>query len=278
MLKYGVDDIRLFYENDLRFLEQFPAVKVLALLAARVRRRPRHAERDRRARCRSAASPSKGSRPLPAATPCSTSRSPANRPDCMSMLGMAREVATAVSSCRCASAADRRCDGSRSAGPAERSTAGSADPDRRRHHREPGPVPALRRRRRRRHRRAVARLDAGAAAGRRRPPDQQHRRHHQLRAARARPADARVRHARLAGDADPRRTARAGETLKTLDGQTRDADAGHAGHRRRASGRSRSPASWAAPTPRSPARRRRSSSRARTSTRCRCAARARSSA
>ena len=25
MLKYGVDDIRLFYENDLRFLEQFPA-------------------------------------------------------------------------------------------------------------------------------------------------------------------------------------------------------------------------------------------------------------
>jgi phenylalanyl-tRNA synthetase alpha chain len=26
MLKYGVDDIRLFYDNDLRFLEQFPAV------------------------------------------------------------------------------------------------------------------------------------------------------------------------------------------------------------------------------------------------------------
>jgi phenylalanyl-tRNA synthetase alpha chain len=26
MLKYGVEDIRLFYENDLRFLEQFPAV------------------------------------------------------------------------------------------------------------------------------------------------------------------------------------------------------------------------------------------------------------
>ena len=24
MLKYGVDDIRLFYENDIRFLEQFP--------------------------------------------------------------------------------------------------------------------------------------------------------------------------------------------------------------------------------------------------------------
>jgi phenylalanyl-tRNA synthetase alpha chain len=24
MLKYGVDNIRLFYENDVRFLEQFP--------------------------------------------------------------------------------------------------------------------------------------------------------------------------------------------------------------------------------------------------------------
>jgi phenylalanyl-tRNA synthetase alpha chain len=24
MLKYDVEDIRLFYENDLRFLEQFP--------------------------------------------------------------------------------------------------------------------------------------------------------------------------------------------------------------------------------------------------------------
>jgi phenylalanyl-tRNA synthetase alpha chain len=24
MLKYGVDDIRLFHENDVRFLEQFP--------------------------------------------------------------------------------------------------------------------------------------------------------------------------------------------------------------------------------------------------------------
>jgi phenylalanyl-tRNA synthetase alpha chain len=25
MLKYGVPDLRLFYENDLRFLRQFPA-------------------------------------------------------------------------------------------------------------------------------------------------------------------------------------------------------------------------------------------------------------
>jgi len=26
MLKYGVEDIRLFYENDIRFLEQFPSL------------------------------------------------------------------------------------------------------------------------------------------------------------------------------------------------------------------------------------------------------------
>ncbi|OZA31568.1 MAG: hypothetical protein B7X83_08310, partial [Polynucleobacter sp. 17-46-58] len=25
MLRYGVDDLRLFFENDLRFLAQFPA-------------------------------------------------------------------------------------------------------------------------------------------------------------------------------------------------------------------------------------------------------------
>jgi len=25
MLRYGVNDVRLFFENDLRFLEQFPA-------------------------------------------------------------------------------------------------------------------------------------------------------------------------------------------------------------------------------------------------------------
>jgi phenylalanyl-tRNA synthetase alpha chain len=26
MLRYGIDDIRLFFENDLRFLQQFPAL------------------------------------------------------------------------------------------------------------------------------------------------------------------------------------------------------------------------------------------------------------
>ncbi|MFQ5989253.1 MAG: hypothetical protein ACE5K9_04990, partial [Candidatus Methylomirabilales bacterium] len=25
-LRYGIDDIRLFFENDLRFLQQFPAL------------------------------------------------------------------------------------------------------------------------------------------------------------------------------------------------------------------------------------------------------------
>ena len=41
MLKYGIDDIRLFFENDLRFLQQFAltAMKISVPLAARVRRR-----------------------------------------------------------------------------------------------------------------------------------------------------------------------------------------------------------------------------------------------
>ena len=39
MLKYGIDDIRLFYGNDLRFLEQFHMKVRSAELAARVRRR-----------------------------------------------------------------------------------------------------------------------------------------------------------------------------------------------------------------------------------------------
>ncbi len=46
------------------------------------------------------------------------------------------------------------------------------------------------------------------------------------------------------------RTARDGERLKTLDGQERDADAATCWSSRTAGGRSASPASWAAPTPR----------------------------
>ena len=53
--------------------------------------------------------------------------------------------------------------------------------------------------------------------------------------------------------------ARAGETITTLDGAERDARRRHAGHRRPRSRRRRSPASWAAPTARCPARPRRSS-------------------
>ena len=56
-----------------------------------------------------------------------------------------------------------------------------------------GALPALRRRRRRGDGRRLPGVDAGASARRRRPADQQHRRRHQLRAARARAADARVR-------------------------------------------------------------------------------------
>ena len=41
MVRHGIDDIRLFYENDLRFLEQFAVMKVPLSLAARVRRRRR---------------------------------------------------------------------------------------------------------------------------------------------------------------------------------------------------------------------------------------------
>ena len=50
----------------------------------------------------------------------------------------------------------------------------------------------------------VAGMDAVAPAGRRRPPDQQHRRRHQLRAARARSADARVRQGAAGRRPDPR--------------------------------------------------------------------------
>ena len=76
-------------------------------------------------------------------------------------------------------------------------------------HRRSRPVPPLRRRGRGRDGRPVSGLDAGAPAGCRHPSDQQHRRHHQLRAARAGPADARVRSREAGGRADSRADARA---------------------------------------------------------------------
>ena len=171
------------------------------------------------------------------ATPSSTSRSPANRPDCMSVIGIARESRRRTAF-RCGARSLAASARTRPLALRLTSLEDRREVGHRRRHREPGPVPALRRRRRRRDRRALARLDAGAAAGRRRPPDQQHRRRHQLRAARARPADARVRprEARAARRfaCGRRRPAR---RIKTLDGQTRDA---------------RRPTCWSSPTPSGP--------------------------
>ena len=91
--------------------------------------------------------------------------------------------------------------------------------------RSAGFVPALCGRGCRRHHRALARLARVAAAGRRRAPDQQRRRRHQLRAARARPADARVRSREARGTARFGFAARRpGERIKTLDGVDRALD------------------------------------------------------
>ncbi len=130
-----------------------------------------------------------------------------------------------------------------------------------------GPVPALRGRRRRRDHRAVARVAGDAARSGWRPPDQQSGRHHQLRAARARPSDARLRpraprrrraahpHGETGRDAAGRSTTSSASSTPTCSSsQTRIA-------------RRRSPASWAARHPRCRARRRLSRSRARTSSR-----------
>ena len=83
---------------------------------------------------------------------------------------------------------------------------------------------------------------ARAARGRRRPPDQQHRRRHQLRDARARPADARLR-SRTAGGPGDRRPAGAPRRADPHARRHRPRPrTGHAGDRRRASARSRSAA------------------------------------
>ena len=80
MLMYGVDDIRLFYENDLRFLEQFSAVKILVswlrelvdvpVAPAKLASRPPHG--GLRGRLGRAAA---RRRRTPTTTPSSTSRS-----------------------------------------------------------------------------------------------------------------------------------------------------------------------------------------------------------
>ena len=161
MLKYGVDDIRLFYENDLRFLEQFPADEGPALLAARVRRRPRHAGGDRRddvgARLRRRRHRAARRRRCA----CSTSRSPPTGPTaCRSSAWRARWRRRI--GCRCepgtpAAAAEPAAVSGRAAGAGRTADIDIVIEN-------PDLCPRYVGARRRRHRRPVAGLDAGAAA------------------------------------------------------------------------------------------------------------------
>ena len=217
---------------------------------------PRLRRRSRR-RCRCAASRSKALERLGDGDAVIDFEVTGNRPDCMSVMGMAREVATAFGlqvRRPAVSTSLRRADGQGESGP--RSASGVTQDCRtrrhRRRHRECRPVSALRRRRRRRDGRALARVDAGAAAGRRRPSDQQHRRRHQLRAARARSADARVR----PREARRRRRfacgrRRPGETLQDARRPDARALARHAGHCRRRAARRRCRRHGRRATPRS---------------------------
>ena len=152
-----------------------------------------------------------------------SSRSRPNRPDCLCVYGVAREVHAATGAPLAPPPWTRR-----SRAPTATSPASRVDG------RVPRPVPALHPARvRGRDDRPVAGVAEGAADGRRAAADQQRRRHHQLRDAADRPAAARVRrrprrgrHAR--GAARPRR--REGRHARR-----RRAHAGrrHARHRRR---------------------------------------------
>ena len=112
----------------------------------------------------------------------------ANRPDCLSVVGFAREIGTALRPARPSSRRPRPAPACRIAPAADRRVR-SADG----HARGRRALPALRGGGRRGHADGVAALDDRPAAGRRRPPDQPDRRHHQLRADGARPSDARLR-------------------------------------------------------------------------------------
>ena len=239
MLKYGVDDIRLFYENDLRFLEQFPLLKLLfpGSVTSWTSPPPRATWRqavdgrlrggvDRRvpAAGRHAAGAGVGLAPS-SPTPVIDFEITANRPDCLSVLGIAREVATAFD-------LPLRLPWDAAGRPISRS-ARRRRPARRRvtrrphgHHRGRGAVPAICRGGRRRRRSRPRRPGWRTACCRRRPPDQQRRRRHQLRAARARPPDARVRSRAAGRTANCVRAARRpARRSRTLDGEERTLDA-----------------------------------------------------
>ena len=161
-----------------------------------------------------------------------------NRGDCMSRArhrarsrGADRRSRSSRSDARASAARRRRRHFPGAA--ARRARAARASRPRDPRHRQPGAQSPL--------------LDAGAPASRGPAPDQPGGRRHELRDARARPADARLRPARSSTGGIACACARAGETLTLLDG-TRDrrSTSRCAGHRRRTTEPWAWPASWAA--------------------------------
>ena len=104
MLKWDVDDIRLFYENDLRFLAAVLRDEDPLFLDARLRRRPDGpAELGPRMSLRGLAlegiEPAPEGDGPPGVPPVAGDAVldfdvTANRPDCLSIVGVAREIAT----------------------------------------------------------------------------------------------------------------------------------------------------------------------------------------
>ena len=90
LLKWDVDDIRLFYENDLRFLEQFGPMKVLLSWMRDFVDVPARPKRSAR-RCRCAVSRSKGSSRTARRCVLLDFDVTANRPDCLSIGDRARD-------------------------------------------------------------------------------------------------------------------------------------------------------------------------------------------
>ena len=221
----------------------FPLVKILGLLAARVRRRARSHRRARRPALAGFEVASVGRRPVgpgDRADAVIDFEITANRPDCLSVIGLAREIATRYGAAlrepagtslgRRAPVGVGPAHGCRSRTPAlcPRYTAAIADVT-------IGPSPAW----------LPARL---TAAGIRPINNVVDVTNYVL--LETRPAAARLRPGEAGRARAAHPPARPGERIKTLDGQTRALDAemlviADASRRRR------SPASWAAPTARS---------------------------